>query len=92
MVGTGSAARASTSRGSLPLAEVLPGAETPARTGQDQHARAVAGDAAERVTQLRMHRGIEAVESLGPVQRDARDRSRDVIQDRLVAHRERHSS
>jgi hypothetical protein len=71
----------------LAIAEVLARAEAAAGARQDQHARAVLGNASERLADFRVHLPVEAVEPLGTVQRKARDAIAHVIEDRRVAHR-----
>ncbi len=53
------------------LGEILAGAEAAAGAGeQDGANRVVRGDAVERVAKLARHRPREAVEDVGPIQRD----------------------
>ena len=70
------------------IGQVLPRAERAARAGEQQHARiAVSRDPRQRVAQLGMHLGGEAVQPVRPVQRDARDAVTGFEADLLVVHR-----
>ena len=66
------------------VVEVLPGAEAAAGAGQDDHARIA--EVGERVAQLLVHRGGEAVEPVGAVERDPRDAVVQLEVDGLVSH------
>ena len=56
------------------IAEILAGAEAAAGAGEHQHARsAIFRQATERIAHFAMHLDVEAVEPIGPVQRQPRD-------------------
>ena len=71
----------------LPLAEVLAGAERAPGAGQQHGAdRPVELDPVERVGELRVHRLVEGVEAVRPVQGDRRDAIGDLQENRRLCH------
>ena len=66
------------------VVEVLPGAEAASRAGQHDDARIA--EVGERVAQLLVHLRGEAVEPVGPVERDPGDRAVRLEVDGLVSH------
>ena len=75
-------------RGYRAIRQVLPGTESAAGAGDQQYARrCVAAHTGERVAHFGMHRIVEAVETIGAIERQPRDAGVLRKQDVLVTHR-----
>ena len=69
------------------VGQVLARAKPPSGAGEQQHARRRVGfDPLERVANLRVHRVVEAVQPIGPIERKARDAVFGREQDVFVVH------
>ena len=67
------------------LAQELAARPAP-RTGEDQYARVASLEASQRLPNLAVHRRVEAVQSIRPIQRQSGNTATDIKQNRLVAH------
>ena len=76
---------------SAAVAQVAPGAERPARAGDDGHpGLLVVAEAAERLVEVPAHLGVDGVEGLGPVVGDGGDMAVELVGDKR-AHDRKHA-
>src|SRR5262245_30139998 len=69
------------------IAEILAGAETTTGASEHEHARgSVLRELAQRIAHFTVHLDVEAVQSIRPVQSQARDAVAHIAKDGLVAH------
>jgi hypothetical protein len=67
--------------------KIRPGAEAPSSPREDDDANVVVAiDLVVQVQQVAQHLGREAVQSIGPVQRNHQDAVRQIGRERLVRH------